>query len=166
MTGMLNALLDINQIEAGAVRAEIELFPVNDLLAKLRDELAYQAQAKSLVLRMVRCSLSICSDPRLLEQMVRNLLANALKYTKDGKILLGCRRRDGKLSIEVWDTGIGIPDDGDPGDFRGISSGRQRSARALPGARPRPLDRPAPGQPARPSRARALASRQRLRVLD
>ena len=110
MTGMLNALLDINQIEAGVVRAEIVLFPVNDLLVKLRDELAYQAEAKSLALRMVPCSLSIYSDPHILEQMIRNLLANALKYTKSGKILLGCRRRDGRLRIEVWDTGIGIPD--------------------------------------------------------
>jgi two-component system CheB/CheR fusion protein len=110
MTGMLNALLDINQIEAGVVRAEIELFPVNNMLEKLRDELTYQAQAKSLALRMVPCSLSIYSDPRILEQMIRNLLANALKYTKSGKILLGCRRHDGKLRIEVWDTGIGIPD--------------------------------------------------------
>ena len=94
MTGMLNALLDINQIEAGVVRAEIELFPVNDLLVKLRDELAYQAQAKSLVLRMVPCSLSIYSDPRILEQMVRNLLANALKYTKSKG---GRRQRDALL---------------------------------------------------------------------
>jgi two-component system CheB/CheR fusion protein len=111
MTGMLNALLDINQIEAGVVRAETERFPVNDLLEKLRDELTYQAQAKSLVFHMVPCSLSIYSDPRILEQMMRNLLANALKYTKSGKILFGCRRCDGKLRIEVWDTGIGIPDD-------------------------------------------------------
>ena len=59
---------------------------------------------------MVPCSLSIRSDPRLLEQMIRNLLSNALKYTRRGKVLLGCRRRDGMLSIEVWDTGIGIPD--------------------------------------------------------
>ena len=110
MTGMLNALLDINQIEAGTVRAEISAFPVNDLLVKLRDELAYQAEAKSLKLHMVPCSLSIYSDPRILEQMIRNLLSNALKYTKSGKILLGCRRRGGKLLIEVWDTGIGIPD--------------------------------------------------------
>jgi two-component system CheB/CheR fusion protein len=110
MTGMLNALLDINQIEAGTVRAEIGVFPVNELLAKLRDELAFQAEAKCLKLRMVPCSLSIYSDPRILEQMIRNLLSNALKYTKSGKILLGCRRRGGKLLIEVWDTGIGIPD--------------------------------------------------------
>jgi two-component system, chemotaxis family, CheB/CheR fusion protein len=111
MTGMLNALLDINQIEAGAVSPEMSLFPVNDLLVKLYDEFTYQAQAKSLVLRVAPCSLSIYSDPRLLEQMVRNLLSNALKYTKTGKVLLGCRRRKGMLRIEVWDTGIGIPDE-------------------------------------------------------
>jgi two-component system CheB/CheR fusion protein len=111
MTGMLNALLDINQIEAGAVRPEMELFPVNDLLVKLHDEFTYQAQAKSLDLRVVSCGLTIRSDSRLLEQMVRNLLSNALKYTRVGKVLLGCRRRAGMLRIEVWDTGIGIPDE-------------------------------------------------------
>ena len=111
MTGMLNALLDINQIEAGAVHAEVVRFPVNDLLMKLYDEFTYQAQAKSLAFRMVPCGLTISSDPRLLEQMIRNLVSNALKYTRAGKILLGCRRRAGMLSIEVWDTGIGIPDD-------------------------------------------------------
>ena len=61
-------------------------------------------------MRVVRCSLSIHSDPRLLEQMIRNLVSNALKYTKRGKVLLGCRRHEGMLSIEIWDTGIGIPD--------------------------------------------------------
>ena len=111
MTGMLNALLDINQIEAGAGSPEMSLFPVNDLLVKLYDEFTYQAQAKSLVLRVAPCSLSIYSDPRLLEQMVRNLLSNALKYTKTGKVLLGCRRHKEMLRIEVWDTGIGIPDE-------------------------------------------------------
>ena len=60
-------------------------------------------------MRVVPCGLSIRSDPRLLEQMIRNLLSNAMKYTRRGKVLLGCRRREGMLSIEVWDTGIGIP---------------------------------------------------------
>ena len=58
---------------------------------------------------MVKCGLSIYSDPHLLEQMIRNLLSNALKYTEHGKVLLGCRRRDGMLLIKVGDTGVGIP---------------------------------------------------------
>ena len=110
MSGMLNALLDINQIEAGTVHAEIVDFPVADLLDQLRDEFIYHAQAKGLSLRVVPCGLSVRSDPRLLEQMIRNLVSNALKYTKRGKVLLGCRRHRGALSIEVWDTGIGIPE--------------------------------------------------------
>ena len=84
MSGMLNTLLDINQIEAGTVHAEVVEFPVNDLLERLSDEFAYRAQAKRLVLRVVPCSLVISSDPRLLEQMVRNLLSNAMKYTLGG----------------------------------------------------------------------------------
>jgi two-component system CheB/CheR fusion protein len=110
MSGMLNTLLDINQIEAGTVHAEMIDFRVNSLLEQMRDEFAYHAQAKGLVLRVVPSSLMISSDPRLLEQMVRNLLSNALKYTKRGKVLVGCRRHKGTLSLEVWDTGIGIPD--------------------------------------------------------
>ena len=109
ISGMLNTLLDINQIEAGTVHADIIGFPINDLLGRLRDEFAYHADAKHLVLRVVPSKLWVRSDPRLLEEMIRNLLANAMKYTKSGKVLLGCRRHDGKLSIEVWDTGIGIP---------------------------------------------------------
>jgi two-component system CheB/CheR fusion protein len=109
MSGTLNALLDINRIEAGTVRAEPVSFPINDLLGRVKDEFTYHAQAKKLALRVLPCGLRIQSDPQLLEQMIRNLLSNALKYTTAGKVLLGCRRRDGVLSIELWDTGIGIP---------------------------------------------------------
>jgi two-component system CheB/CheR fusion protein len=111
MSGMLNTLLDINQIEAGTIRADIVGFPIDDLIERLRDEFAYHAEAQGLALRVVRCRLFIRSDPRLLEQMIRNLLSNALKYTKRGKILFGCRRRGERLSVEVWDTGVGIPGD-------------------------------------------------------
>lgn len=111
MSGMLNALLDINQIEANAIRVELARFPINDLLVRVRDEFAYQAQSQGLELRMTPSKLFVESDPSLLEQMIRNLLSNALKYTTHGKVLLGCRRRNGKLRIEVWDTGAGIPED-------------------------------------------------------
>lgn len=110
MSGMLNTLLDINQLEAGTVHADMVSFPIERLLDQLKDEFTYHAEAQKLTLRVIPCGLSIYSDPRLLEQMIRNLLSNALKYTKRGKVLLGCRRRGSMLSIEIWDTGAGIPE--------------------------------------------------------
>jgi two-component system CheB/CheR fusion protein len=110
ISGMLNTLLDINEIETGSVNAEMCEFPINTLLDRLRDQFSFHAEAQHLKLHVVPCSAEVLSDPRLLEQMIRNLLANALKYTSKGKVLLGCRRHPGMLSIEVWDTGIGIPE--------------------------------------------------------
>ncbi len=109
MSGMLNTLLDINQIDAGTVQPEMIRFPINGLLTKLLDEFTYHAEARGLTLHVVPSSAVVYSDPRLLEQIMRNLLSNALKYTRHGKVLLGCRHSLGVLSIEVWDTGIGIP---------------------------------------------------------
>jgi two-component system CheB/CheR fusion protein len=111
MSGMLNTLLDINQIEAGTVHVNKVSFAINDLFDQLRNEFTYLAQAQGLTFHVVKCSLSIHTDRQLLEQMIRNLLSNALKYTKYGKLLLGCRRQGGMLRIEVGDTGIGIPQD-------------------------------------------------------
>ena len=109
MTGMLNTLLDINQLEAGIVRPEVTTFPVSDLLERLKAEFAYHAAARGLSWHVVPSKYFVDSDPRLLEQMIRNLLSNAVKYTERGGVLLGCRRRGEKLRIEVWDTGPGIP---------------------------------------------------------
>src|SRR5436853_4123970 len=75
MSGMLNTLLDINQLEAGIVRPEIVEFPIGTVLDRLGTEFAYHATAKELRWRVVASSLNVCSDPRLLEQMLRNLLA-------------------------------------------------------------------------------------------
>ena len=111
MLGMLDSLLETNQLEAGIVGPEEVEFPINDLLEQMRIEFTYHAQARGLRWHVVPCRLSVWSDPHLLEQMVRNLLSNAVKYTERGKILLGCRRRSDKLRIEVWDTGIGIPEE-------------------------------------------------------
>ncbi|MEQ9491530.1 MAG: CheR family methyltransferase [Alphaproteobacteria bacterium] len=108
MSGMLNALLDINEIEAGTLCAKKQDFPINILIERMRDEFGYHAKAKGLAFHTVPCGLIVHSDPRLLEQMIRNLLSNALKYTSSGKVLLGCRRRAETVRIEVLDTGIGI----------------------------------------------------------
>jgi two-component system CheB/CheR fusion protein len=109
MTVMLDTLLDMNQIDAGVVKANIAPFPVDPLLRELGHTFALQAEARGLQLRVVPCGLTIESDPLLLGQMLRNLLANAIKYTRQGKILMGCRRQVGRLRIEVLDTGVGIP---------------------------------------------------------
>lgn len=109
MSNMLNALLDLNQIETGTVHVETNDFPIGDLLGRLKAEFTYHAESRGLALRVVPCSLWVHGDPALLEQMIRNLLWNALKFTPHGRVLLGCRRRGEMLSIEVWDTGIGIP---------------------------------------------------------
>ncbi|MFN3312376.1 MAG: response regulator, partial [Hyphomonas sp.] len=108
MSGMLNTMLDINQIEAGVISYHVEDFPVSSILSVLYTEFFYHAEAKSIGLRMAPCSAVVRTDRRLLEQMMRNLLSNAIRYTDSGRILIGCRRRGNKLRIEIWDTGIGI----------------------------------------------------------
>ncbi len=110
MSSMLNTLLDINQIEAGSIDVRTSVFAVDDVLSALKGEFAEVATARNLSLHVVRSSHFIESDPRLLKQMTRNLLSNAIKYTEKGKVLLGCRKKGKFLSIEVWDTGKGIPD--------------------------------------------------------
>jgi two-component system CheB/CheR fusion protein len=109
MAGILDGMLDLNQIEAGALVPRPADIAVGPLLSGLAVEFGHLAAARGLALRSVPCGLFVRSDPRLLEQILRNLLSNALKYTHEGRVLLGCRRRGGELSIEVWDTGIGIP---------------------------------------------------------
>jgi two-component system CheB/CheR fusion protein len=110
MTAMLNTLLDINLIESGTIGAEIGQFAIDPLLRRIRDEFSYLADARGLVLRLVPSGLDVVSDPGLLEQMIRNIVSNAFKYTQKGKILLGCRRHGDHIRIEIWDSGLGIPE--------------------------------------------------------
>jgi two-component system CheB/CheR fusion protein len=117
IVGMLDSLLDINRLETGAVEPEWAEFPIGELFDTLSREFAERAKSKGLDWRVVPSKLTVRSDRRLLEDMVRNLLSNAIRYTDKGKILLGCRRRGERLRIEVWDTGVGIPEDQIPRVF-------------------------------------------------
>jgi two-component system CheB/CheR fusion protein len=108
MSGMLNTMLDINQIEAGIVQPRPVDFVIGDLMQRVRGEFIEQAHAQRLDLRLVRSSKVLHSDPDMIEQMLRNLVSNALKYTRRGKILIGCRQKGDRLRLEVWDTGVGI----------------------------------------------------------
>ncbi|MFN4025422.1 MAG: chemotaxis protein CheB [Hyphomonas sp.] len=117
MSGMLNTMLDINQIEEGIISFEIENIAISELLSNLYAEYKYHAQAKSLELRLAPSSAVIRTDRRLLEQMIRNLLTNAIRYTDSGRVLIGCRKRKDFLRIEIWDTGIGISEEELPNVF-------------------------------------------------
>jgi len=108
MTDLFNALLDISRFDAGMIKPEWRSFYANEVLEDLRREYALRAQDKGLSFRCMPCSVVIRSDPLLLRRMLRNLIENAIRYTKSGGILLGCRRGEGFVDFQVWDTGIGI----------------------------------------------------------
>ncbi len=108
MEKMFSELLDISRLDAGAVQPEPEDFPMVLLFDRLRVEFEPLARAKGLVLRVVPCGAFVRSDPVLLGRILRNLVANAVRYTTTGKVLVGCRRQHGQLRIEVHDTGPGV----------------------------------------------------------
>ena len=108
MNGMLVSLLDIDRLETGSLRASISDFPINDLFESVAADFSQVVTDKGLEWRLVRSNIWVQSDRRILEEMVRNLLSNAARYTDRGKILVGCRRHGGRACIEVWDSGVGI----------------------------------------------------------
>lgn len=108
MDELFRALLDISRLDAGAVQPELKEFPVAPLLERIHLELAPQVRAKGLALKVAPCSAWVRADPVFLDRMLRNLAANAVRYTSRGGILIGCRRRGGQLRIAVHDTGPGI----------------------------------------------------------
>ena len=103
------ALLDVSRLDAGVVEPVFAAIHVQTLLERVCRDHAPQAQARGVRFRQVETSAVVRSDPVLLERMVRNLVANAVRYTERGRVLVGCRRQAGVLVIEVWDTGCGIP---------------------------------------------------------
>jgi signal transduction histidine kinase/CheY-like chemotaxis protein len=107
---LFNELLDISKLDAGAVKPELRDFPVSRVLDRLRLELAPEAAEKGLRLRVMRSRAWVRSDPVLLERILRNLISNAIRYTAHGGVLAGARRRGGALALEVWDSGVGIPE--------------------------------------------------------
>jgi Na+/proline symporter/CheY-like chemotaxis protein/two-component sensor histidine kinase len=106
---ILGALLDISRLDTGAMRPEWASFRIDELLRQLEVEFTPLARERGLDLTFMPCSLSVSSDRRLLRRLLQNLVSNAIKYTPKGRVLVGCLRRGGKLRIDVYDTGLGIP---------------------------------------------------------
>lgn len=110
---LLDGMLDTARLDAGVLEPTIEPVPVAVMMDVIQGEFMLQAEMRGLRFRAIPCTATVLSDAQLLERILRNLVANALKYTAAGGILLGCRPcRDAagrrQLRIEVWDTGPGI----------------------------------------------------------
>ena len=106
---LIGALLDISRLDAAAQPVRREHFPVDRVLAPLANEFAALAGARGLEFRLVPSSAVVETDPALLRRILQNFLSNAVRYTRSGCVLLGCRRREAGLEIAVIDTGPGIP---------------------------------------------------------
>jgi Na+/proline symporter/signal transduction histidine kinase/CheY-like chemotaxis protein len=106
---IFSALLDISRLDTGVMKPELAEFRIDELLHRLEVEFAPLAREKGLELVVVPCSLHVRSDRRLLRRLLQNLISNAIKYTPSGRVLVGCRRRGDRLRVDVYDTGIGIP---------------------------------------------------------
>jgi CheY-like chemotaxis protein len=111
LSELLDQLLDLSKLEAGAVQAVQEEFAVGDTLAAIETQFAPLAGAQGITLRVHATSAWVSSDPLLVQRVLLNLVANAIRYTDRGGVLIGCRKRGDGLRIAVWDTGYGIPDD-------------------------------------------------------
>ncbi len=108
LSDLLNALLDISKLDAGVLEPRAIEFPLRPLLERIQTDFSEIANNKQLRLRIVDCGFVINTDPAMLERILRNLVSNAIRYTQQGSVLLGCRRSGGQVRIEVHDTGIGI----------------------------------------------------------
>ena len=108
LEGLFSELLDITRIDSGGVEVHPQPFPMSDLYRKLRLHFEPAAFEKGLALRFRGAQHVALADPLLVERIVRNLVSNAIRYTSDGSVLVSCRRRGDRLTLQVWDTGPGI----------------------------------------------------------
>lgn len=106
---LVSTLIDISKLDAGVVEPDIAPFDSGLMLDNLANEFRQQAKRQNLHFRYVGTSAAVLTDRQLLARILRNFLSNAIRYTDEGDILLGCRRRPDGLLFQVWDTGIGIP---------------------------------------------------------
>ena len=108
---LIRTLLDLSKLDAGAMQPDIHTFELNDVMEPLARDFAYFAQKRGLKLRIFASRRMVSSDPLMLRRILQNLIANALRYTSHGGVLVGARRRGDHVLVQVCDTGPGIPED-------------------------------------------------------
>ncbi len=108
--GILGDLLDISKLEAGKAAIDVGTVRLGHILRQLHDEFAPVAASKGLVLAVVPTSAVVVSDATYLRRILQNLIGNAIRYTEEGRVLVGVRRGHGRVRVAVQDTGPGIPE--------------------------------------------------------
>jgi signal transduction histidine kinase/CheY-like chemotaxis protein len=173
---LLDAVLDLSKLDVGAVSAQPRPMALQGLLSRLSAEFAPSAEAKGLAITLVPTSLWVRSDPVLLQRILLNVISNALRYTAEGRILVGCRRRGDEVDVVVADTGAGIdprhlphvfeefyraaPAQGEASRGLGLGLAIVRRLAALLGHRVRIASTPGKGTVVRISMPRAQAQAQ------
>jgi two-component system, sensor histidine kinase len=111
LEGSLGAMLDLSRLDAGVVQAAPQTFPIRDLFRRLYQQFGGDAEARNLSLRFRATRRIVRSDPLLLERVLANLVQNALRYARQGGVLVAARRHPRGVALEIWDTGVGIAPD-------------------------------------------------------
>jgi signal transduction histidine kinase len=111
LVGALDELIEVSRVRYGMAQPQRQPVILDRLLQAIGEQWSTKAIEKGLRFRVRRCDATVESDPRMLSTILHNLIGNAIKYTDRGGILIGCRRRGAELWIEVYDSGIGIPED-------------------------------------------------------
>ncbi len=128
MTNLLNSLLDISRLDAGAITPEFEDFPMSRLIDRLAAEFGRQAHHKGLVFTAQTCPTIVHSDPSLLGEVLQNLVSNAIRYTEEGTVTLSCEHVGGVCRLEVRDTGVGIAEEELESIFLEFNQGSSKTA--------------------------------------
>ena len=110
MDSLFSSLLDISRLDAGVVQVRPQVFRIGPVIERVCRDYEVEAQEKGLRLVALHCAVIVRTDPILIERILRNLVSNAVRYTDRGRVIVGCRR-GARLSIEIWDSGYGIPHD-------------------------------------------------------
>ena len=111
---LIRGLLDISRLDHGSIAPKPVQLPVGPLLEDLVEEAMPMAEQAGIEMRIAPSSLVVEADPDFLKSILRNFISNARRYTREGAVLVGARRRGDMARIEVWDTGPGIPADSLP----------------------------------------------------
>lgn len=122
---LIGDLLDISRLESGKLDIQLQSFAIKDVFTNLDAEFSALAKQQAIEFHMVPSSLYVRSDPKLLRRVVQNFLTNAFRYNPKGRVVLGVRRRQGKVRIDVWDNGIGIEEDKQQEIFEEFNRGGQ-----------------------------------------